>query len=128
MIVGTLDRWVNGSVQVRVLDGKREWSLVELSLNGPESKSTIRVEQQPESLVEALRKVMATLPTGSSHNVQLRPDFKVLLDDTLFLIKPPDARFWMRSAALNDADDIAGDLLLQQKRKVMNEAGNVDHW
>jgi hypothetical protein len=128
MIVGTLDRWMNGSVHVRVLDGKREWSLVELSLNAPESKSTIRVEQQPESLVKALQRVMATLPTGSSHNVQLRPDFKVLVDDALFLIKPPDARFWMRSAALNDADEIAGDLLLQQKRKVMNEAGNVDHW
>ena len=128
MIVSTLDRWLDGTVNVRVFEGKGEWSLIELSLNAPKSESTIWIEQQPESLMKALQRVMATLPSGSSHNVQLRPDFKVFLDDALFLIKPPDARFWMRSAALNDADDIAGALLLRQKRNVVSEAGDVDHW
>lgn len=128
MIVHTLNRWVGGSVHARVLEGDKKWSLIELSLNGQPTENNIRIDRQPEHLIEALRKVMGTLPTGSSHNVQLRPDFKVFLDDALFLIKPPDARFWMRSAALNDADEIAGDLLLQQKQKVISEAGNGDHW
>lgn len=127
-IVRTLARWFEESVHARVLDGKKEWSLVELSLIRQELNGAVQIEKQSEELMIALRKVMATLPSGSSHNVQLRPDFKVFLDEALFLIKPPDARFWLKTAALNDADEIAGELLLQQKRKATKEAGNGDHW
>ncbi|MGA8029254.1 MAG: N-6 DNA methylase [Bryobacteraceae bacterium] len=127
-IATTLDRWVNGTVQARLLEGAREWSLVELSLSGKQSGPTVEVERRPEAMTRALERVMASLPVGSSHNVQLRPDFKIFLDDALFLVKPPDTRFWLRIAALNDADEIAGDLLLQHRRKVMTGTGNGDHW
>ena len=100
--------------------------LVKLSLDGHSMKDNIEIENQSQELMQALGKVMSTLPSGSSHNIQLRPDFKVILDDALFLIKPPDARFWMPSAALNDADEIIGDLLKQ--RKVISEASHADHW
>ncbi len=124
----TLERWISGTVRARVFEGKRDWSLVELSLNRGNADGSIEVARSPDALTEALGKVMASLPAGTSHNVQLRPDLKVFLDDALYLIKPPDARFWLRSAALNDADEIAGDLALEQKRKAMNGAGNGDHW
>jgi hypothetical protein len=125
-IARTLARWVNGTVHARVLDAARAWSLVELSLNGLHSDG-VSAEKHPTALTTALERVMRSLPAGSSHNVQLRPDFKLFLDDTLFLIKPLDARFWLPSMALNDADEIAGDLLLRQKRKATTGAGNADH-
>ena len=43
-------------------------------------------------------------------NFQLMPDFRVFIDDRLYLVKPARRRFWLRSAALADADAIALDL------------------
>ena len=38
------------------------------------------------------------------------PDFRVFVDRDLFLVKPVGKRFWLRSAALADANAITLDL------------------
>lgn len=43
-------------------------------------------------------------------NFQLMPDFRIFVDNHLYLVKPARRRFWLRSAALADADAIALDL------------------
>lgn len=43
-------------------------------------------------------------------NFQLTPDLRVFVGENLFLIKPLQLRFWLRSTALADADEIALDL------------------
>lgn len=43
-------------------------------------------------------------------NFQLAPDLRVFVGESLFLIKPLQLRFWLRSTALADADAIALDL------------------
>ena len=43
-------------------------------------------------------------------NFQLIPDFRIFAGDHLYLVKPARRRFWLRSAALADADAIALDL------------------
>lgn len=43
-------------------------------------------------------------------NFQLTPDLRVFVGESLFLIKPLQLRFWLRSTALADADAIALDL------------------
>ena len=43
-------------------------------------------------------------------NFQSMPDFRVFIDRDLFLVKPTGKRFWLRSAALADANSIALDL------------------
>ena len=43
-------------------------------------------------------------------NFQLMPDFRIFVGDHLYLVKPARRRFWLRSAALADADAIALDL------------------
>lgn len=43
-------------------------------------------------------------------NFQLMPDFRIFAGNHLYLVKPACKRFWLRSAALADADAIALDL------------------
>ena len=43
-------------------------------------------------------------------NFQLMPDFRIFVGNHLYLVKPARRRFWLRSAALADADAIALDL------------------
>ena len=43
-------------------------------------------------------------------------NLKVFCEDALYVLKPRQYRFWMRTAALNDADEIAGTLLLGRGR------------
>ena len=38
-------------------------------------------------------------------------NLKVFIDGSLYIIKPTQYRFWMRTAALNDADEIAGAVI-----------------
>ena len=43
-------------------------------------------------------------------NFQLMPNFRIFVGNQLYLVKPTQKRFWLRSAALADADSIALDL------------------
>ena len=43
-------------------------------------------------------------------NLQLLPDFRLVTGHHLYLVKPAQKRFWLRSAAIADADAIALDL------------------
>ena len=43
-------------------------------------------------------------------NFQSMPDFRVFIDRDLFVVKPAGKRFWLRSAAVADANAIALDL------------------
>lgn len=44
-------------------------------------------------------------------NVTFCQNLKVFDGDTLYIVKPTQYRFWLKSAALNDADEIAGTIL-----------------
>jgi len=112
-----LEGWAETGTHIsaRVLTDSLEWAVVELRLGDPVSDETVSLEPQSGVLRAALDRVMAALPQGSIRNIQLRPDLKVFIDDSLFLVKPLETRYWLQSAALNDADAIAGELLLQER-------------
>jgi len=50
-------------------------------------------------------------------SVEMVRGLKVFDRNTLYLIKPLAQRFWTKTAALNDADDIAGTILLQHAQE-----------
>jgi len=50
-------------------------------------------------------------------SVEMVRGLKVFDRSTLYLIKPLAQRYWTRTAALNDADDIAGTILLQHAQE-----------
>lgn len=69
-------------------------------------------DQAMMSVLERLRKTFAK-ELGS---VELLRGVKVFDKDTLYLFKSLSQRFWSRTAALNDADDIAATVLLAKER------------
>jgi hypothetical protein len=50
-------------------------------------------------------------------SVEMVRGLKVFDRNTLYVIKPLAQRFWTKTAALNDADDIAGTILLQHAQE-----------
>ena len=87
----------------------------------------LHIDSQKPSLEQALRRVMAALPMTMSRNVTLQPDLKVFIEDALYVVKPRSMRYWLRSTALNDADEIAGDLLTLQATTPARKIGDEHH-
>jgi hypothetical protein len=46
---------------------------------------------------------------------------------TVFLIKPDQVRYWTRSMAMRDADDVAADALLWRKDSPIGGALDMEH-
>ncbi len=72
-------------------------------------------EKSPQSIHKTLHRLQPLLdqPRGKFVFCQ---NLKVFCDDALYVLKPAQYRFWMRTAALNDADEIAGAILLGMDR------------
>ena len=67
-------------------------------------------ENADGSLKEVLKQLWEHVHNPLTGNFQLLPDFRVFIEKDLYLVKPMQKRFWLRSAALADADAIAADL------------------
>tara|TARA_R110001599_G_scaffold192503_1_gene387951 strand:- start:71284 stop:74247 length:2964 start_codon:yes stop_codon:yes gene_type:complete len=86
-------------------------------------------EEYAEEPVGEIGPVLEELSVHINHplegNFQLMPDLRVFVDDCLYLIKPMQMRFWLRSTALADADGIALDL---QQASTTKEGGMDAGW
>lgn len=78
-----------------------------LSLDGTGNSYS---ETADGSIAEVLAEISEHIHQPLDGNFQLVPDLRVFVGKRLYLIKPMQMRFWMRSAALADADAIAMDL------------------
>ena len=67
-------------------------------------------EHEDEAVGAALSRLQARLTEPLASNLQATPDVRVFDGRGLSLVKPMARRFWLRSAALGDADAIAIDL------------------
>lgn len=76
----------------------------------------IAVERRGSEFEWALHRLFDQLPSSKTRNLELWPDLKVFIGDSLYLAKPLSARYWLPSVALNDADEIAGTLLAAATR------------
>ena len=125
ILVDVLTRWTDRDthVSVRLWDGDLSWSVIGLQIDGDSLPSTVAVERQTSALRQTLSRVMAAVPRRQSRNLELEPNLKVFIDDSLYLVKPSGRRYWLRSTALNDADEVAGEMLRQQKRNMLLEGG-----
>jgi hypothetical protein len=50
-------------------------------------------------------------------SIEVVRDVKVFDQDSLYIIKPLSQRFWTRTAALNDADEIAATIIMRADRE-----------
>jgi hypothetical protein len=83
--------------------------VLRLSLTG-EDQQPAYVEEGNVLVDDALAKIMQNIHQPIAGNFQLMPDLRVFVEKNLYLVKPMQRRFWLRSTALSDADAIAADL------------------
>jgi hypothetical protein len=77
-----------------------------------------RNDQAPSELMEDLNDVVAALErvrvaaSQKVNSVELIRGVKIFDRNRLYIVKPIGQRFWTQTAALNDADEIAGTILM----------------
>ena len=67
-------------------------------------------EDNDVTVAAALSRLSKHVQQPLPGNFQSMPDFRVFIDRDLFVVKPAGKRFWLRSAAVADANAIALDL------------------
>ena len=73
-------------------------------------KKTGYTEESNGSVGTVLARLSEHVHQPLPGNFQLMPDFRIFVGNHLYLVKPARRRFWLKSAALADADAIALDL------------------
>lgn len=116
----TLNDWTQGgayriTAQVQSSSGS---GMAAVILSRTKSDQAFLEPLNPEidGLLVLLTRLQRTFDTDIG-SVELLRGLKVFDGDSLYLFKSLDQRFWTRTAALNDADEIATTVLLQSRRE-----------
>lgn len=103
----SLGEWFRGQgVDTRLIARSADLAILRVRLGGQEGYS----EDESSEVGAVLAELSSHIHQPLDGNFQLMPDLRVFMGDCLYLIKPMQRRFWLRSTALADADEIALDL------------------
>jgi hypothetical protein len=103
----SLGDWFKGKkIDTRLVARGADLAILRLQLGGHEDYA----EDAAGELSDVLEQLAAHIHRPLDGNFQLMPDLRVFVGNCLYLIKPMQTRFWLRSTALADADGIALDL------------------
>ncbi|TIU68048.1 MAG: hypothetical protein E5W15_19460 [Mesorhizobium sp.] len=110
-MTGALAAWFGGDhpVGARLEAHNDDLAVLKLKLD-PAGRPTPYAESSDAEVRDLLAKIFKNVHQPLPGNFQLMPDFRVFDGNSLYLVKPMQLRFWLRSAALSDADAIALDL------------------
>lgn len=110
-LVRSMSDWFGGDYAVGVsLEARNDdLAVLRLTLN-ERHEETGYVERNDRSVGEAIADLFKHIHQPLSGNFQLMPDFRIFIRNNLYLVKPTQRRFWLKSTALADADSIALDL------------------
>ena len=111
-LIGSVDDWLQPGTQLHanLEASNNDLGILRLSLN--DGRQPTAYQEEGTSLVsDALSQNHAAHPPadGGEFSADV-PDLRLFIDKDLYLVKPMQRRFWLRSTALADADAIAGDL------------------
>lgn len=110
-LVRALSNWFSSDqvVNVSLEAHNKDLAILRLSLRPRNMEAPYTERGDPE-----IRKVLAQLFSNIHYplpgNFQLMPDFRIFQGNDLYLVKPMQKRFWLRSSALADAHNVAIDL------------------
>jgi hypothetical protein len=110
-LVRSLEDWFDDdcTVQVALEAQNPDLAIIRLTL-GESRKRGAYIEEQDRSVGEVLSRLFKHIHQPLTGNFQLMPDFRLFVGNCLYVVKPAQKRFWLRSTALADADAIAYDL------------------
>jgi hypothetical protein len=121
LLCNLLNAWSRrGRYQVsgRILvSSKSGMGIVVLQKVASQGLSSSVEEESSSQLDEALTRVMQLLPRYEGSIAYYR-NLKVFDRDKLYILKPLTFRFWSKTFALNDADEIAAEILTNNHRNV----------
>ena len=103
--------------------------LVAIHLNWPRRREIMVEHIQSDALVERLRHVYHLLEDGNEQGVRFHRVarvFDTLIEQgeripTIFIVKPDQARYWSRSIALRDADEVSLEVMQWRNGRVRAE-------
>lgn len=111
---GGLKAWLRADAKLKlsVMRGALDIAIVKVKLDGANASDTTEFREiEGRELQDELRRLQRLLPQSLSRDVELVPDLFVFDLDAVYLVKPLQLRFWMKSSALNDVDQIASYVL-----------------
>ena len=97
------------TISIRLEARNADLAVLRLTLED-RRKETGYTEESNGSVGTVLAKLSEHVHQPLPGNFQLMPDFRIFMGNHLYLVKPARRRFWLRSAALADADAVALDL------------------
>ncbi len=110
-LVHSMTPWLDDDSGIDVVLEARndDLALLHLRLAQRSSEPPYR-ERDDRTIGEALRRLGEHIEVPLPGNFQLVPDFRLFVGKSLYLVKPLQRRFWLRSAAIADADAISMEL------------------
>lgn len=116
LLCGTLNSWANANYRVQgkaVTEGNLgvAMAVLQKTRNGEEAD---RLDGATRDVLAALHRLQQGAAKGCG-TFELVRGVKAFDGDLLYVIKPIGRRFWSATAALNDADDIAGTILMRSE-------------
>ncbi|MBP3955339.1 N-6 DNA methylase [Gemmata sp. G18] len=119
LLCETLNQWASKDFQVEgraITDGKLGVGMVVLEkvLRG---RAASHLDSATKNILATLIRIQHVAGSNQGSLALVR-DLKVFDKTLLYVTKPIGMRFWTRTAALNDADEIAGTLLMRRKEDV----------
>ena len=110
-LTDNLSDWLEGdcAIGTRLVARNDDLAILRLSLRD-EPCACDYAEDSDQAVAAALSQLAEHIREPLPGNFQSMPDFRVFVDRDLYLVKPLEKRFWLRSAALADANAITLDL------------------
>ena len=121
-LLGRMSDWFEDdyTVAARLEAHNEDLAILRLTLQR-KHEATEYHEVESSRVNHVLANLSAHVGRPLAGNFQSLPDFRLFTGDHLYLVKPAQKRFWLRSAAIADADAIALDLqesLIRNNREV----------
>lgn len=111
VLMQALGKWFSGDQIVKVSLEAHNTDLAILRLTlCPRNKEEPYAERDNPEVRDLLAKLFSNIRQPLPGNFQLMPDFRIFQGNDLFIVKPMQRRFWLRSSAIADAHSVALDL------------------
>lgn len=110
-LVCALTGWLREerAIDVSLEAHNADLAVVRLSLRKKKAATAYR-ERNNSAVRDLLAQLFENMHQPLPGNFQVMPDFRIFEGDDLYIVKPMQKRFWLRSSALSDAHAIALDI------------------
>ena len=109
-LINALADWMKPDTRVAATLIARNQDFAVIRLRLCAQKGWVEYAESPGDVGAALTRIAEAATETIPGNLQQVPDLRVYDGDDLYMVKPNKLRFWTRSAALADAEEIVVDL------------------